>query len=118
MYRSRIPTCRKGSLPAREEWIEILLSDCQAPAPQSLFPRGKSGLKSEPESFLIRRKKSLPAREEWIEILLEQGEQVSGQSLPAREEWIEILFLSAICGRDAGLFPRGKSGLKFLNLLT
>ena len=60
--------------------------------------------------------KSLPAREEWIEMRLFDMTVSLPSSLPAREEWIEIVPRTGGAGAHTGLFPRGKSGLKLLEL--
>ena len=77
------------SLPAREEWIEIMLT-----------------------ISVLLHFTSLPAREEWIEIYMETKEMNKGKSLPAREEWIEISTTISTILSKLRLFPRGKSGLK------
>ena len=58
----------------------------------SLFPYGKSGLKSLSSSILIDTSASLPVWEEWIEIpITTRTYQFTATSLPVWEEWIEIL---------------------------
>ena len=79
---------------------------------QSLFPRGKSGLKFYFGCLLSLSEESLPAREEWIEMVDWRLADISVKSLPAREEWIEIVPFEAIEEKPERLFPRGKSGLK------
>ena len=52
-------------------------------------------------------------REEWVEISFPYAPGVGVASLPVREEWVEIPLSAGGGRRESGLFPRGKSGLKF-----
>ena len=79
-----------------------------------LFPFGKSGLKSALLGKIPFRRRSLPVWEEWIEIaiaILRDGHL--GMSLPVWEEWIEIDGRRYPNRTNVGLFPYGKSGLKW-----
>ena len=57
--------------------------------------------------------KSLPVWEEWIEMPLTCGRGLISKSLPVWEEWIEISRRLPMRAETCGLFPYGKSGLKF-----
>ena len=55
-----------------------------------LFPYGKSGLKSPVLAVVAVGIGSLPVWEEWIEIATAVKEMTAPLSLPVWEEWIEI----------------------------
>ena len=58
---------------------------------------------------------SLPVWEEWIEIRVKYtAANPSKRSLPVWEEWIEIGTGAGQADKAPGLFPYGKSGLKWL----
>ena len=78
-----------------------------------LFPYGKSGLKFFVFGHLKRPFLSLPVWEEWIEICCPVQTPPPPGSLPVWEEWIEMLMGRRFLNRISGLFPYGKSGLKF-----
>ena len=59
------------------------------------------------------RLRSLPVWEEWIEICCPVQTPPPPGSLPVWEEWIEMLMGRRFLNRISGLFPYGKSGLKF-----
>ena len=83
------------SLPARGEWIEILL--------MRLNPVMST---------------SLPARGEWIEIVFGSKMADAVASLPARGEWIEMPHCLKKNGTPACLSPHGESGLKWAGTLV
>ena len=80
-----------ASLPVWEEWIEMC---------SSLAYRGTTG-------------RSLPVWEEWIEISSSEARKALSKSLPVWEEWIEIPLENTAYTAEDGLFPYGKSGLKY-----
>ena len=127
--------CWRMSLPVWEEWIEIIRPHFPQLTAGSLFPYGKSGLKSLSGSMAFSLPRLFPYGKSGLKSpdrgigppaggLFPYGKSglkyvsapcghAQSASLPVWEEWIEIpcrvpMPMIPIC-----LFPYGKSGLKF-----
>ena len=82
-----------------------------------LFPYGKSGLKFFGGHCGGDGPRSLPVWEEWIEMFPASQMCTQSPSLPVWEEWIEMWKCYCANHRRMGLFPYGKSGLKFITAI-
>ena len=100
------------SLPSREAWIEICISELSEITSGSL-PSREAWIEIPTCSKIPTSYWSLPSREAWIEILISvYSSCISLTSLPSREAWIEIFGLWSVVLAIVRRFPRGKRGLK------